>query len=118
MGRPRKYSGELRRRAVAEILERDRKIPDVARDLGIGSPETLRRWVRRSEVDQGLQRGPTTEEPAGDCRGRPSQPPCDLAHTDVLGAQDGDLVALEREEAPRQRGAPDCWHTTAFAEPA
>lgn len=43
-------------------MERDRKIPDVARDLGMGSPETLRKWVRRSEIDQGLKRGPTTEE--------------------------------------------------------
>ena len=52
MGRPRKYSDELRRRAIAEVLERDRKVPDVARDLGIGSPETLRKWIRQAEVDQ------------------------------------------------------------------
>ena len=62
MGRPRKYSDELRRRAIDEVLERDRKVPDVARDLGIGSPETLRKWVRQAEVDRGLTRGPTTEE--------------------------------------------------------
>ena len=62
MGRPRKYSDELRRRAIAEVLERDRKIPDVARDLGIGSPETLRKWVRQAEIDRGLTHGPTTEE--------------------------------------------------------
>jgi transposase len=62
MGRPRKYSDELRRRAIEEVLERGRKIPDVARDLGIGSAETLRKWVRQSEIDQGLKRGPTTEE--------------------------------------------------------
>jgi len=42
MGRPSKYSDELRRRAIDEVIERDRKIPDVALDLGIGSPETLR----------------------------------------------------------------------------
>ena len=62
MARPRKYSDELRRRAIAEVLDRDRKIPEVARDLGIGSPETLRKWVRQAEVDQGLKRGPTTDE--------------------------------------------------------
>lgn len=62
MGRPRKYSDELRRRAVDEVLERARKIPDVARDLGIVSPETLRNWVRQAERDRGLTSGPTTEE--------------------------------------------------------
>ncbi len=40
MGRPSKYSPELRRRAIAEVIERGRKIPDVARDVGLGSPET------------------------------------------------------------------------------
>jgi transposase-like protein len=37
---------KLRRRAIDEVVERSRKIPDVARDLGIKSPETLRAWVR------------------------------------------------------------------------
>lgn len=62
MARPRKYSDELRRRAIDEVLERGRKIPEVARDLGIGSPETLRNWVRQAERDRGLKSGPTTEE--------------------------------------------------------
>jgi transposase len=62
MGRPRKYSDELRRRAIDEVLDRDRKVPEVARDLGIGSPETLRKWVRQAEVDRGMRTGPTTEE--------------------------------------------------------
>src|ERR1700704_7013747 len=62
MGRPRKYSDELRRRAIDEVLERDRKVPEVAKQLGIASPESLRRWVRQAEVDRGLKTGPTTEE--------------------------------------------------------
>jgi transposase len=62
MGRPRKYSDELRRRAVDEVLDRDRKVPEVAKQLGIATPETLRRWVVQARIDRGLVTGPTTEE--------------------------------------------------------
>jgi transposase len=62
MARPRKYSEELRRRAIDEVLERGRSIPKVAEQLGIGSAETLRKWVRQAERDRGLTAGPTTEE--------------------------------------------------------
>jgi len=62
MGRPRKYSEELRRRAVDEVLERGRKINEVARDLAIGLPETLRNWVAQARRDRGLEPGATTEE--------------------------------------------------------
>jgi transposase len=62
MARPRKYSDELRRRAIDEVLERGRKVPEVAQQLGIASPESLRRWVRQAERDRGLKSGPTTEE--------------------------------------------------------
>ncbi|HEV2068230.1 MAG TPA: transposase [Acidimicrobiales bacterium] len=37
------YSDELRRRVIDQVIERDRKVPDVAKQLGITSPETLRR---------------------------------------------------------------------------
>jgi transposase len=57
MGRPRKYSDELRRRAIDEVLERGRKINEIARDLGIGSPETLRNWVKQARKDRGLTPG-------------------------------------------------------------
>jgi transposase len=62
MARPRVYSEELRRRAIEEVLERGRKVPAVARDLVIGSAETLRRWVNEASVDRGLKTGPTAEE--------------------------------------------------------
>jgi transposase len=52
MARPRKYSDELRERAVRFYLESDRPIAHVARDLGIHK-EALRHWVRQAEADQG-----------------------------------------------------------------
>ncbi len=51
MARPRKYSDELRERAVRFYFESDRPI-NVARDLGIHK-EALRQWVRQAEADQG-----------------------------------------------------------------
>jgi transposase len=62
MARPSRYSPELRRRAIAEVIERNRPIVEVARDLGIGSAETLRNWVKQARRDAGLEVGPTTEE--------------------------------------------------------
>ena len=57
---PGKYSDELRRRAIDEVIERDRKVPDVAKLLGITTPETLRRWVVQARIDRGLVIGPST----------------------------------------------------------
>ncbi len=52
MARPRKYSDELRERAVRFYFESDRPIAHVARDLGIHK-EALRQWVRQAEADEG-----------------------------------------------------------------
>src|SRR2546430_6485406 len=52
MARPRKYSDELRERAVRLYSESDRPIAHVAHDLGIHK-EALRQWVRQAEADQG-----------------------------------------------------------------
>ncbi len=60
--RPSKYPPEFCRRAIAEVIERGRKIPEVAADLGIGSPETLRNWAKQARRDAGLEVGSTTEE--------------------------------------------------------
>jgi transposase len=55
MPRPRKYSEELRERAVRFYFESNRPIAHVARDLGIHK-EALRQWVRQAEADRGVRR--------------------------------------------------------------
>lgn len=55
MARPRKYSEELRERAVRFYFESERPIAHVARDLGIHR-EALRQWVRQAEADSGQRR--------------------------------------------------------------
>jgi transposase len=69
MARPSSYPRELRERAVRMVIESKgdyssefEAIRSVAAKLGIGSPETLRKWVRRAEVDGGVRPGKTTEE--------------------------------------------------------
>ena len=50
MSAARKYSDELRERAVRLYFESNRPIAHVARDLGIHR-EALRQWVRQAEAD-------------------------------------------------------------------
>ena len=70
MGRPSKYSPELRERAVrmvfdhvAEHASQWATIRSVGDKLGI-STEALRRWVRQAERDRGERPGLTTDERA------------------------------------------------------
>ena len=70
-GMSRRYPEELKERAVRLVLEsRDQyasqyaAIESIAAKLGIGSAETLRKWVRKAEVDAGRRAGTTSEDSA------------------------------------------------------
>ena len=65
----RKYPPELRERAVRMVAEISNQhdsewaaISEVARLLGVGCAETVRKWVRQTQVDAGSRPGTTTEE--------------------------------------------------------
>ena len=68
MGRPSRYSPEVRARSVRLVLDQTDKhssqwaaIQSVASKIGC-TPETLRRWVRQTECDDGVREGLTTSE--------------------------------------------------------
>lgn len=68
MAKVGRYSPEIRERAVRMVAEHLNEYPSqwatimsVAQKLGM-TAETLRTWVRRSEVDLGTRAGITTDE--------------------------------------------------------
>ena len=68
MGRPTRYSPEVRERAVRMVREHTPEHPSqwaamqaIAPKLGC-TAETLRRWVRQAERDTGQRSGLTTTE--------------------------------------------------------
>jgi transposase len=68
--RSKRYPPELRERAVRMVLEHQHEyssqwaaITSIAEKFG-PTPETLRSWVRRVEIDDGRRPGLTTDERA------------------------------------------------------
>ena len=57
----RQFSKEFKADAVALVLDGNRPIAAVARDLGIGEG-TLGKWVRQARIDRGDRPGLTTSE--------------------------------------------------------
>ncbi|ORB05175.1 hypothetical protein BST30_14335, partial [Mycobacterium mantenii] len=67
----RRYPPELRERAVRMVVEISDQhdsewaaICEVARLLGVGTAETVRKWVRQAQINAGSRPGTTSEESA------------------------------------------------------
>ena len=68
MSTQKRYSPEVRERAVRMVFEHEKDyesrwatLVSISHKIGC-TPETLRSWVKRNEVDSGRRQGMTTED--------------------------------------------------------
>jgi transposase-like protein len=60
---PKKFPPEFKRDVVTVARRGDLTVAEVAADFDV-SPESVRRWMRQSDIDDGIRDGLTTAEQA------------------------------------------------------
>ena len=60
---PKKYPPEFKRDVVTVARRGDLSVVEVAIDFGVAE-ESVRRWMRQADVDDGIKDGQTTSEQA------------------------------------------------------
>ena len=60
---PKKYPPEFKRDVVMVARRGDLTVPEVAVDFGV-SEESVRRWKRQADIDDGITDGQTSSEQA------------------------------------------------------
>ena len=60
---PKKFPPEFKRDVVAVARRGDLSVPEVAVDFGVAE-ESVRRWMRQADIDDGIKDGLTTAEQA------------------------------------------------------
>jgi transposase len=58
---PKKFPVEFKRDVVAVARRGDLTVPEVAVDFGV-SEESVRRWMRQADIDDGIRGGQTSAE--------------------------------------------------------
>ena len=109
-GRSQQYPLELRERAVRMVFEvtpnydsQWAAINAVAQKLGVGTAETVRKWVRQAEIDTGHRPGSTSEESAELRRLR--------RENAELRRANETLPRIARQFSPRRRCCSAVWRT-------
>jgi transposase len=60
---PKKFPPEFKRDVVTVARRGDLKVAEVAADFDV-APETVRRWMRQADIDDGVRDGLTSAEQA------------------------------------------------------